>query len=75
MVFSNKRKLKGKKDKMFIAENFAQYKYELIRQLNGMEKITRFILSGHMMVSILEKEKEKYKIKVIKNKSDIDKME
>ena len=23
---------------MFIVENLAQYKYELIRQLNGMEK-------------------------------------
>ena len=41
MVFSNKRKLKGNKDKISIAENLAQYKYELLRQLNGMEKISK----------------------------------
>jgi hypothetical protein len=38
------------------------------------KKLTRFIISGHMMGSILVKEKENYKIKVKKNKSDIDKM-
>ena len=38
------------------------------------EKLTRFILSEHMMGSILVKEKENHKIKAIKNKSDIDKM-
>jgi hypothetical protein len=41
LVFNNKRKLKGNKDKMCIAENLVQYKYELLRQLNGMEKINK----------------------------------
>ena len=29
MVFSNKKKLKGNKDKMFIAENLTKYRYDL----------------------------------------------
>jgi hypothetical protein len=41
MVFSNKRKLKGNKEKMFIAENLTKYRYDLLRQLNGMNKINR----------------------------------
>ena len=41
MVFSNKRKLKGNKDKMFIAENLTKYRYDLLRQLNGMKKINK----------------------------------
>jgi hypothetical protein len=31
VVFSNKRKLKGNKDKMFIAENLTKYRYDLLR--------------------------------------------
>jgi hypothetical protein len=39
MVFSNKKKLKGNKNKIFIAENLTKYRYDLLRQLNGMKKI------------------------------------
>ena len=75
MVFSNKRKLKGNKDKMFIAENLTQHRYELLRQLNGMKKINKVHSFWTHDGSILVKEKENSKIKVIKNKSDIEKME
>ena len=75
MVFSNKRKLKDNKDKMFIAENLTQHRYELLRQLNGMNKIIKVHSFWTHDGSILVKEKENSKIKVIKNKSDIDKME
>jgi hypothetical protein len=41
MVLSNKRKLKGNKDKMFIAENLTKYRYDLLRELNGMKEINK----------------------------------
>jgi hypothetical protein len=75
MVFSNKRKLKGNKDKMFTAENLTKYRYDLLRQLNGMKKINRVHSFWTRDGSILEKEREKSKVKVIKNQSDVDKME
>jgi hypothetical protein len=75
MVFSNKWKLKGNNDKMFIAENLTQHRYELLRQLNGMKKISKVHSFWTHDGSILVKEKENSKFKVIKNKSDIDKME
>jgi hypothetical protein len=37
MIFSNKRKLKGSKGKLFTAENLTQHRYELLRQLNDMK--------------------------------------
>ena len=37
MVFINNRN----KDKMFIAENLIKYRYDLLRQLNGMKKINK----------------------------------
>ena len=75
MVFSNKRKLKGNKDKMFIAENLTTYRYDLLRQLNGMEKINKVYSFWTHDGSILVKERENSKVKVIKNQSDVDKME
>jgi hypothetical protein len=50
MVFSNNRKLKGNKDKMFIAENLTIYRYDLLRQLNGMKKINKV----HTVRSLLQ---------------------
>ena len=75
MVFSNKRKLKGNKDKMFIAENLTKYRYDLLRQLNGMKKINKVHSFWTHDGSILVKERENSKVKVIKNQSDVDKME
>jgi hypothetical protein len=75
MVFSNKRKLKGNKDKMFIAENLTKYRYDLLRQLNGMTKINKVHSFWTHDGSILVKERENSKVKVIKNQSDVDKME
>ena len=75
MVFSNKRKLKGNKEKMFIAKNLTKYRYDLLRQLNGMNKINRVHSFWTHDGSILVKERENSKVKVIKNQSDADKME
>jgi hypothetical protein len=75
MVFSNKKKLKGNKDKMFIAENLTKYRYDLLRQLNGMNKINKVHSFWTHDGSILVKERENSKVKVIKNQSDADKME
>ena len=75
MVFSNKRKLKGNKEKMFIAENLTKYRYDLLRQLNGMNKINRVHSFWTHDGSILVNERENSKVKVIKNQSDADKME
>jgi hypothetical protein len=75
MVFSNKRKLKGNKEKMFIAENLTKYRYDLLRQLNVMNKINRVHSLWTHDGSILVKERENSKVKVIKNQSDADKME
>jgi hypothetical protein len=62
MVFSNKRKLKGNKDKMFIAENLTKYKYDLLRQLNGMKKINEIHSFWTHDGSILAKERENSKV-------------
>ena len=75
MVFSNKRKLKGNKDKMFIAENLTKYRYDLLRQLNGMKKINKVHSFWTHDGCILVKERENSKVKVIKNQADVDKME
>jgi hypothetical protein len=69
MVFSNKRELKGNKDKMFIAENLTQHRYELLRQLNGMKKIIKVHSFWTHDGSILVKEKENSKIVQCKHKS------
>jgi hypothetical protein len=60
MGFSNKRKLKGNKDKMFIAENLTKYRYDLLRQLNGMTKINKVHSFWTHDGSILVKERENY---------------
>jgi hypothetical protein len=75
MVVSNTKKLKGSKDKMFIAENLTKYRYDLLRQLNGRKKINKVHSFWTHDGSILVKEKENSKVKVIKNQSDADKME
>jgi hypothetical protein len=75
MVFSNKRKLKGNKEKMFIAENLTKYRYDLLRQLNGMKKINKVHSFWTNDGSILVKERENSKVKMIKNQSNADKME
>jgi hypothetical protein len=75
VVFSNKRKLKGNKDKMFIAENLTKYRYDLLRQLNGMKMIKKVHSFWTHDGSILVKERENSKVKVIKNQPDVDKME
>ena len=75
MVFSNKRKLKGSKEKMFIAENLTKYRYDLLRQLNGMKKINKVHSFWTNDGSILVKERENSKVKMIKNQSNADKME
>jgi hypothetical protein len=75
MVFSNKRKLKGNKEKMFIAENLTKYRYDLLRQLNGMKKINKVHSLWTHDGSILVKERENSKVKMIKNQSNADKME
>jgi hypothetical protein len=75
MVFSNKKKLKGNKDKMFIAENLTKYRYDLLRQLNGTKKINKVHSFWTHDGSILVKERENSKVKMIKNQSNADKME
>jgi hypothetical protein len=34
MVFSNKKKLKGNKDKIFICENLTKHRYDMLKRLN-----------------------------------------
>ena len=75
MVFSNKMKLKGNKDKMFIAENLTKYRYDLLKQLNGMQKINKVHSFWTHDGSILVKERENSKVKMIKHQSNADKME
>jgi hypothetical protein len=75
MVFSNKKKLKGNKDKMFIDENLTKYRYDLLRQLNGTKKINKVHSIWTHDGSILVKERENSKVKMIKNQSNADKME
>jgi hypothetical protein len=60
---------------MFIAENFTKYRYDLLRQLNGMNKINRVHSFWTHDGSMLVKERENSKVKVNKNQSDADKME
>ena len=75
MVFSNKKKLKGNKNKIFIAENLTKYRYDLLRQLNGMKKINKVHSFWTHDGSILVKEMENSKDKMIKHQSNADKME
>jgi hypothetical protein len=68
-------KLKGNKDKMFIAENLTKYRYDLLKQLNGMQKINKVHSFWTHDGSILVKERENSKVKMIKHQSNADKME
>jgi hypothetical protein len=54
---------------MFIAENLTKYRYDLLRQLNGMQKINKVHSVWTHDGSILVKERENSKVKVIKNQS------
>ena len=60
---------------MFIAENLTKYRYDLLRQLNGMEKINKVHSFWTHDGSILVTERENSKVKMIKNQSNADKME
>ena len=73
MVFSNKKKLKGNKDKIFICENLTNHRYDILKRLNTHRINNKIHSYWTRDGSIIVKKREHSGTKVVRN-LDVDRL-
>jgi hypothetical protein len=72
MVFSNKKKLKGNKDKIFICENLTKHRYDMLKRLNTHRINNKVHSYWTHDGSIIVKKSEHSGTKVVRNLEDVE---